>query len=58
MAWSAIQNPTYRYYAGESLLDIIRKKIKALKDYKPERDRVNPVKPLALGHEHTYTSGR
>ena len=57
-AWTVFKYGSSTYRVAESLLDIIRKKIAALTDYKPEMDHVLPAKPFTLQDENTYTSGK
>jgi ankyrin repeat protein len=55
-AYSILQHPHYSVYkVAESLLDIIQKKLKALREYK-EPDQ-NVQKPETLRDEYSYTSG-
>ncbi|KAH8602501.1 hypothetical protein B0O99DRAFT_606743 [Bisporella sp. PMI_857] len=57
-AWSQLQNKNYRYYKGETILDIVQKKIKTLSAYVPEADHpVHPIKPEKLRSETSYIFG-
>ncbi|TVY75886.1 Uncharacterized protein LSUE1_G007435 [Lachnellula suecica] len=56
-AWTCLQNPNNaRYRTGESLLDIIQNKLKALREYE-EPNPNNARKPEALNTEDHYIRG-
>ena len=57
-AHSILQHPSNsQYQTGESLLDIVQMKLKALRKYKGEPGNKPQMKPEVLGDEGDYTRG-
>lgn len=57
-AHSILQHPSNsQYQTGESLLDIVQKKLKALRKYKGEPENVPQKEPETLRDEKFYTRG-